>query len=205
MTKQELDNYEKLQDIFQMRCEMICHILNPLDDAFNYVYEFEINGDLVECEGVEYWSYGGEEKHYAEFPKEYIYMDDKEIQKIVDAELKKRSDERTIYKYQSIHHDFVPKWVRTTEDLLTYEDDIRKVNPYYTCYDGQLIYVRDEEKVYMLKDYTNSRSMSSWKAIGEHKKVKERQILEKEQELEYYKEQLETAEKALEYLKNSNA
>lgn len=93
MTKQELDNYEKLQDAFQTRCEMICHILRPLDDAYNYVYEFETNGDLIECEGMEYWSYGGEEKHYAEFPKEYIYMDDKEIQKIVDAELKKRSDE----------------------------------------------------------------------------------------------------------------
>lgn len=95
MTKQELDNYEKLQDTFQMRCEMICHILNPLDDAFNYVYEFEINGDLVECEGVEYWSYGGEEKHYAEFPKEYIYMDDKEIQKIVNAKLKKKIEEES--------------------------------------------------------------------------------------------------------------
>lgn len=92
MTKQELNNYEKLQDTFQTRCEAICHILGPLDNAYNYVYEFEINGDLIECEGEEYWSYGGEEKHYARFPKEYIYMDDKGIQKIVDAELKNRED-----------------------------------------------------------------------------------------------------------------
>lgn len=75
-------------------------------------------------------------------------------------------NERTIYKYQSIHHDFVPKCVRTAEDLLTYEDNIRKMNPYYTCYNGQTIFVRDEEQLYMLTDYTNSRSMSSWKAIG---------------------------------------
>lgn len=127
----------------------------------------------------------------------------KHIIEILGQSLINYINERTIYKYQSIHHDFVPKWVRTAEDLLTYEDDIRKVNPYYTCYDGQLIYVRDEEKVYMLKDYTNSRSMSSWKAIGEHKKVKERQILEKEQELEYYKEQLEKTEKKLEELKRT--
>lgn len=95
MTKQELDLYEKLQDRFQLRCEMICHILRPLDNAYYYVYDFEINGDLIECEGMEYWSYGGEEKHYAEFPKEYIYMDDKEIQKIVDAELKNRDEEKS--------------------------------------------------------------------------------------------------------------
>lgn len=95
MTKQELDKYEELEDAFQMRCEMICHILRPLNDAYNYVYDFEINGNLVECEGMEYWSYGGECKHYAEFPKEYIYMDDSEIQKIVDAELKRRADEES--------------------------------------------------------------------------------------------------------------
>lgn len=127
----------------------------------------------------------------------------KRIIEILGQSLIEYINERTIYKYQTIHHDFVPKWVRTAEDLLTYEDDIRKVNPYYTCYDGQLIYVRDEEKLYMLKDHTNSRSMSSWKAIGEHKKVKERQILEKEQELEYYKEQLEKTEKELEELKRN--
>ena len=95
MTKQELEKYEEMQDTFQTRCEMICHILRPLDNAYNYVYEFETNGDLIECEGMEYWSYGGEEKYYAKFPKEYIYMDDKEIQKIVDAELKKRDEEKS--------------------------------------------------------------------------------------------------------------
>ena len=47
-----------------------------------------------EC-GEEYWSYGGEEKHYAEFPKKYIYMDDKDIQKIVAAELKKKEEEES--------------------------------------------------------------------------------------------------------------
>lgn len=93
MTKQELKNYEKLQDTFQTRCEKVCQILRPLKDSYNYVYEFEISGDLIECEGMEYWSYGGEERHYAEFPKKYIYMDDKDIQKIVDAELKKKEDE----------------------------------------------------------------------------------------------------------------
>lgn len=97
MTKQELDKYEELQDEFQMRCEMICDILTPLDNSYHFVYEFRIDegGDLIRCEGMEYWSYGGEREHYAEFPKEYIYMDDNEIQKIVDEELKKRADEES--------------------------------------------------------------------------------------------------------------
>lgn len=94
MTKEEFEKYEEMQDAFQMRCEMICHILSPLKDAYNYVYEFEIDGDFVECEGEERYPYGGREKHYAEFPKHYIYMDDKEIQKIVDDELKMRDDEK---------------------------------------------------------------------------------------------------------------
>lgn len=94
MTKQELNNYEKLQDAFQMRCEKICNILKPLDNAYEYVYEFDISSDLVECEGEETWQYGGYEKHYAKFPKEYIYMDDSEIQKIVDAEFKKKEEEK---------------------------------------------------------------------------------------------------------------
>lgn len=89
MTKQELKNYEELRGAFQWRCRKICDILKPLDGAFEFVYEFEINGNLIECECEGYWFYGGEEKHYAHFPKEYLYMEDEEIQKIVNVELKK--------------------------------------------------------------------------------------------------------------------
>lgn len=90
MTKQELENYENLQDLFYIRCETICDILRPLNSAYNFVDSVRISGDLVICEGTEYWSYGGEQDYYANFPKEYLYMDDKDIQKIVDDELKKR-------------------------------------------------------------------------------------------------------------------
>lgn len=95
MTKQELDLYEKLQDIFQTRCEKVCDILRPLDDAYNYVYKFEIYEDDVCGRGDDHWQYGGYEEYNVEFPKEYIYMDDKEIQKRVDAELKNRDEEKS--------------------------------------------------------------------------------------------------------------
>lgn len=98
MTKEELEKFEEIQDIFQTRCETICRILSPLDEAYKHVYEFEINGDDIYGQGDEHWQYGGYEKHYAEFPKKYIYMDDKEIQKIVDTELK----DRTIKKAMEI-------------------------------------------------------------------------------------------------------
>lgn len=92
MTKNELDLYEQLKDRFQLRCEVICCILEPLKKAYKHLTDFEINGELVYGEGMEYWSFGGEEMHCAYFPKEYIYMDDNEIHKIVDDELKKREE-----------------------------------------------------------------------------------------------------------------
>ena len=55
MTKEELNNYENLQDTFQTRCERICHILSPLEDAYNYVYEFEIDHiSIGVCKSDEY-------------------------------------------------------------------------------------------------------------------------------------------------------
>jgi hypothetical protein len=92
MTKRELDLYEKLQDTFQTRCETICRILGPLNNSYNHLVDFEINGALVCGEGMEYWSYGGEENHYGHFPKEYLYTNDSVIQKVVDDELKKREE-----------------------------------------------------------------------------------------------------------------
>lgn len=95
MTKEELDKFEELQDLFYIRCETICDILRPLNSAYKFADSVRISGDLVICEGTEYWSYGGERDHYAEFPKEYLCMDDDEIFKIVDAELKRRADEES--------------------------------------------------------------------------------------------------------------
>ena len=94
MTKQELEKFEEMQDAFQTRCEKVCKILIPLDEAYKYVYDFSIDDDDVCGCGEEYWQYGGYEKYYAEFPKEYLYMDDKDIQKIVDVEVKKKEEEK---------------------------------------------------------------------------------------------------------------
>lgn len=96
MTKEELSNYKTLHDSFQTRCKTICQILIPLHRANEYANEFKIDGDNIVGRGWEYRSYNigdkvhnGEKLHVAFFPIEYIYMDDNEIQKIVDDELKR--------------------------------------------------------------------------------------------------------------------
>ena len=95
MTKKELEKYEEMQDEFQTMCKRFCHILRRLDHSFNWVDEFKIDGDDVCGWGEETWQYGGYEEYSVDFPKEYIYMDDSEIQKIVDDELKRRADVRS--------------------------------------------------------------------------------------------------------------
>lgn len=95
MTKQELDKYEELQDLFYIRCETICNILRPLNSAFKFADSVKISGDSVICEGT---PYAVERDYYASFPKEYLYMDDKDIQKIVDYELKKRVEAESCRK-----------------------------------------------------------------------------------------------------------
>lgn len=94
MTKQELEKFEEMQDAFQTRCERICKILTPLNESYKYVYDFSIDGDDVCGCGETNWQYGGYEKHYAEFPKKYIYMDDNDIRKIIADEVKKKEEEK---------------------------------------------------------------------------------------------------------------
>lgn len=102
MTKQELEKYEEMQNAFQTRCENICKMLIPLHRANGHVTEFRIDGEWVDGKGYEHWSYNigdevhdGNKLHVTAFPKEYIYMDDSEIQKIIDEELELRESVNT--------------------------------------------------------------------------------------------------------------
>jgi hypothetical protein len=85
-----------------------------LKDAYYYVYDFEITGNLVECEGVENWSYGGEIKYNASFPKEYLYTDDSVIQKAVDDELKRREEAKA-------HKNEIEEQLKAEKEKAEYE------------------------------------------------------------------------------------
>jgi hypothetical protein len=114
MTKKQLELYEELQDVFQLRCEAVCRILVPINDAYNHLTDFEINGALICGEGMEYWSYGGEEKHYGHFPKEYLYTNDSVIQKVVDDELKKREEAKA-------HKNEIEEQLKAEKEKAEYE------------------------------------------------------------------------------------
>lgn len=92
MTESELYTYMGLQDEFQFRCETICKMLKPLNNHYEYLSDFEIEGDEVYGNGDEYWGYGGYEHHSASFPLSYICMSDDKIKEYVSEEIRKREE-----------------------------------------------------------------------------------------------------------------
>lgn len=94
MTAKELNKYIKLQEKFQLRCEAICKILEPLSYSYGYLSDFELDvyDAKVYGEGDEYWQYGGHEHHSCAFPISYLCMSDDDIKKIVEDELKRREE-----------------------------------------------------------------------------------------------------------------
>ena len=94
MTQKGLDKYIKLQEKFQLRCEAICKILEPLSYSYGYLSDFELDvyDAKVYGEGDEYWQYGGHEHHSCAFPVSYLCMSDDAIKKIVEDELKRREE-----------------------------------------------------------------------------------------------------------------
>lgn len=78
--------------------------------------------------------------------------------------------DKTLYKYRTEKWKCLSKsemlicsgYVTTASDLLNYENICKEIDPCYNCYNGQLIYVRDENQIYMLKNYKNTKSIISW-------------------------------------------
>ena len=91
-----------------------------------------------------------------------------DFKKLTDIDLEKLKHDIEIELYKRKHFNFLKyKYVvKSLTELLTLEEDLRKIYPYYTCYNGQLVFVQDEKKLYMLKDETNTKSMLSWEIFG---------------------------------------
>ena len=92
MKKSEVKQFLKLDDKFQMRCTEICKLLMPSRPYMIYMSTFIIGDEYVECEGDDYWSYGGHEYYAGKFLTEYLWMSDDEIKSIVDLELEKQNE-----------------------------------------------------------------------------------------------------------------
>lgn len=116
MTEKQVKKLESLQDSFQYRCEEICKILTPLNQSYNYLSNFEFDGDNIFGEGYEYWSYGGEERHAASFPKRFLYTSNSHIKKYVDSEIKIKEKEKLAR--EKMHQENLEKMERQQFEIL---------------------------------------------------------------------------------------
>lgn len=106
MKKSEVKQLLELDDKFQTRCSEICDLLKPSRPYMYYMDTFTIGDEYVECEGDEYWSYGGHEHYAGKFPTKYLWMSNKEIKSIVDEELKKQAEEQAEKRQKLIDEEY---------------------------------------------------------------------------------------------------
>ena len=88
MTQEQIKQLVELQNIFEERCSEVTNILVKMDKYYNTSFSccdtFRIDGEVVCCEGDEYWKYGGHE-HYADyFDTKLLSMTNEEIEKYVE-------------------------------------------------------------------------------------------------------------------------
>lgn len=109
MTKEQIEQYESLNKIFQEDCERIAKVLSDYDvftkrwetSDITYAQNFSICGVDVDWNGDEYWNYGGHEYHSGSFPVSYLSMTENELRAAAEKEnnayldeLRKRKEKR---------------------------------------------------------------------------------------------------------------
>ena len=126
MKKENLKNFKETYTEFINDCDPVANILSNVKEyqkpSFNcnpaFADTFTIVGDDIFWVGEENWRYG--ERHYGNFPLEYLTMTDEELQKIVDKmneeydkkqeTLKKEKEEREKAKrladYEKLKKEF---------------------------------------------------------------------------------------------------
>lgn len=91
MKKKDVDKLKELQEKFEERCSQVTNILKKLDKYENTGYfcadNFIIDGDVVLCEGDDYWQYGGHEHYCDYFESKFLYLEDSEIEKYVNNKI----------------------------------------------------------------------------------------------------------------------
>lgn len=99
MTENQIKEFIRLSDIFIEDCDRVASILKDAPEHkreccnISYANHFKLDGDSVSWEGVEFWSYGGEEYHSGSFPAEYLTMTDEQLMEIVKQKIEKHEAE----------------------------------------------------------------------------------------------------------------
>ena len=109
MTKEQVEQYQTLDNIFNEECSRVAGILEDYEvytdrwetSDITYAKEFSIDGVVVDWNGDEYWNYGGHEYHSGNFPVSYLSMSEKELRAAAEkenetylAEVRKKKKER---------------------------------------------------------------------------------------------------------------
>ena len=109
MTKEQIEQYQALDNIFNEECSRVTRILRDYEvyterwetSNITYAEQFSINGDVVDWHGDEYWAYGGHEYHSDDFPVSFLSMSEKELRAAAEkeneaylAEVRKKKEEK---------------------------------------------------------------------------------------------------------------
>lgn len=91
MTQEQVKQLAELQNIFEERCSEVTNILGKMDKYYNtgfsYCDTYRIDGEVVCCEGDEYWQYGGHEHYVDYFDVKLLSMTNEEIEKYVEEKI----------------------------------------------------------------------------------------------------------------------
>ena len=93
MEKEKLNLYLELAEEFEKRCNEICKMLIPLNPEYTHMDSFWIRKDEVCCYGAN-WEYGELCDYWLDFPISYLTMNNEELQKLINEEVKEKEEER---------------------------------------------------------------------------------------------------------------
>lgn len=86
MTKEDLENYLVLTDVFRNKCKSIAAILSEVVEDFRYAGDWTIVSPFYTCTGEYHPGYvysGTRYCDYLYFPFEYLYTSEEELKEIV--------------------------------------------------------------------------------------------------------------------------
>lgn len=91
MTQEQVTQLAELQNIFEKRCSEVTNILGKMDKYYSTGFSccdtFRVDGEVVCCEGDEYWQYGGHEHYVDYFDTKLLSMTNEEIEKYVEEKI----------------------------------------------------------------------------------------------------------------------
>lgn len=84
MLKKDLDEYKRLDEVFNNECTRVCRILREWKPDFNYAEEYVLDDNRVICKCDKYLGYGCSDTFEMNFPTQLLTYSEKELREYVD-------------------------------------------------------------------------------------------------------------------------